>query len=208
MKDKLLILDISGFLCAKIADTQYQSPYGFEVIRQHYYSIILRPGLTRFLQFCFDNYDVGFLSSSMYNTVDPLLEAILTEEQKQQTRFRWYRDRVEMDPDIGKPDAPEGVDAYSTIKRISTIIDNDEINPPGDEYGYGRTYHMFNVLICDDSKHKTRFNPDSNVIVTDPFTVNTAKDNYLDHLTTNVIPQRFDQLHDEMEAILDAAYAQ
>jgi hypothetical protein len=189
-KGKLLVLDVSGFLCSKVANTVYESPHGYEVIHQHYYTIVLRPWVRKFLKFCFDNYDVGFFSSSTYNTIHPLLEAILTEEQKQQTVFRWYRDQTEMDPEIGTNPL---TDKFSTIKPLSKIISSPEANPL---VGCEPLYNYYNVLICDDSPLKTRFNPALNTMKIAKFDENIVGDGHL-KLLTKAIPERFQLLEEE-----------
>lgn len=181
---KLVVLDASGLLFEKVVDPQYVSPHGLEVIQQHYYSLVLRPHVREFLKDCFDKYYVGFFSSSMQHTVDPLLDLLLTEEQKSATVFRWYRDRTHFHPERGVASRND-LNPHSTIKRLSSIIENPIVN----KYeGWG--YH--NTIICDDTTTKMEFNPADNVLMFVPFNLDPRDRHLLDMI--DKLNQRFESL--------------
>ena len=78
---------------------------------------------------------------------------------KKYFEFIWCRDRTKLDPDYGKdPD----IEKYDTIKMLKDIIDCPDINQD-------RNYGFHNIIICDDSRMKTRFNPAQNIVTISPW---------------------------------------
>ena len=102
MDTRLLILDINGVLCCKIAN-----------------QVVLRPDYKEFLSFCFDNFTVAFFSSTTYKNANAIINKLLSSEQRSKVAFFWYRDRTRKDHEMG---------GYSTIKNLIDVFDNPVIN--------------------------------------------------------------------------------
>lgn len=161
---QLLILDINGLLCNKVmppkaGEPETPIPEGLEVLQLDYYKVVLRPGVREFLARCYDEFTVGFYSSTTFPNANAILEVLLTDEQKKATAFRWYRDRVRFDPAYG---SGIEVDKHSTVKRLEDILENAVVN-------WHRRYNWYNTILCDDSQKKTRFNPNHNVVLISKF---------------------------------------
>lgn len=155
MSRKLIVLDINGVLCTKTQDNVEKN----EGIKLATYNVIFRPEYRKFLNFCYENYDVGFFSSTTYKNASLILKKLLTPEQYKKTVFMWFRDRTVLDPDFNKD--PE-IKQFDTIKRLSDIIDNPIVN-------HDRRYNYQNTVLIDDSQRKTRFNDPFNIVIVPPY---------------------------------------
>jgi hypothetical protein len=178
---KLLILDINGLLCHKVAK-DFIVPNGLKMITLKNYNVILRPFTLIFLEFCYSNYLVGFFSSTTYSNAEAILNAILTPEQKEKTVFKWYRDMTKLDPDYG---INENIKKYDTIKCLSTAFEHPIINKD-------RMFTLKNTLICDDSGIKLRFNPKDNNIIFETFNPSNISDSVLKNMPT-IIESKFNK---------------
>lgn len=162
MTKKLLALDINGILCYKhfIKDkSPINNVSNSEELAVGGFVVFLRPHARHFLSFCFDNYDIGFYSSTTRKNAQPILDVLLTDDQKKKVKFYWYRDRTRLDPDWKKkPDIKQ----YDTVKLIQDILDCPTINE-------SRNYNAENVFLIDDSMKKTRFNDPKNVFIVKTF---------------------------------------
>jgi hypothetical protein len=136
----------------------------------------MRPGYKEFLEFCFENYNVGFFSSTNKWNVDAILKKLLTSKRRKEIIFTWYRDRTHFDDENGE---------YATIKKLQDVFDNPVVN-------YNRKYNSTNTILIDDSKLKTRFNDPKNIIICEEFTGN-GDDIGLFELM-KIIPERFVEL--------------
>lgn len=164
---RLVILDINGLLCRKTTEGKVDLSLGR-------YGVVIRPGAREFLEFCYQNFDVGIFSSTTYKNASPILEALLTPEQQKKTKFKWFRDRSSIDPDYNSSgrraepswDLDEFIDKkieqYSTVKKIADVLSAPQINED-------RKYTLQNTLIVDDSPMKMRFNQKKNVVLIAPF---------------------------------------
>lgn len=141
MDRKLLILDFNGILIYK------EHKDGNNVM-------IPRKGIKDFLLWCFENYDVGIFSSSMYYNIKRGLSLILTYDQIKKFKFIFDRMHVEIDR--------TSEDKNATIKLLTTIWNNPVINR-------GDKYNERNTLIVDDSFDKVRYNPIGNILIADKF---------------------------------------
>jgi len=61
----------------------------------------------------------------------------LTPEQKEKTKFFWYRDHTRYDPDYS-------IKEYDTIKLIKDIVESPTVN-------YQRLFKIEDILLIDDS---------------------------------------------------------
>jgi hypothetical protein len=192
----LLVLDINGVLCYKHVKGKGTAGVKSEVkgekvlevnekttFKAPSYRVTQRPHLDQFLGFCFEHYNIGFLSSTTFKNANHILQAVLSKEQFDATLFCWYRDHTHFDPDY-KP-GQKGVTKFETVKYIADIYNNPVVN-------YNRVFHPNNVLLVDDSEQKTRFNPAQNIILVSPYT-GSADDNELQRLLEE-LPARFAQL--------------
>lgn len=137
---KLLILDVNGVLC-KIT-------YDDEGIL-----ITYREGINEFLEWCFDNYDVGIYSSSDIQTINNVINMI-DPNMMVKFKFIWDRSRVEYDPNF--------INSHKTIKVLDRIWNNPIINE-------NRTYNKYNTLIVDDCINKLRYNNHKNCLIVPSF---------------------------------------
>lgn len=164
---KLVILDINGLLCRKTTEGKADLSLGR-------YGVVVRPGAREFLEFCYQNFDVGIFSSTTYKNASPILDFLLTAEQQKKTKFKWFRDRTSLDPQWGSSELSadpswdldefhdKKIEQYSTVKKIGDVLSAPQINED-------RKYTLENTLIVDDSLMKMRFNPKKNVVIVAPF---------------------------------------
>lgn len=161
---QLLILDVFGVLCAKLP---LEEKTALPVLLQtKHYQVVSRPHLREFLAAAFSQYTVAIFSSSSYQNVSSVLEKLLSGRQQKSLIFLWTRDRTHLDP--------QGEHPYSTVKRLSDVLDNPVINSAG-------KYTWRNVLLCDDSTSKLTVNPPGSTLVCEPFT-GAANDPHLSQL--------------------------
>lgn len=200
----LLLLDINGVLCIKITKPEYNRIIKdnddafseMKVIKLLSYYVVVRPGCYEFLNFVYTNFDVGYFSSTTQKNARGILNSIISQEQEDETKVFWFRDRTHFDPDSG---FVEGVNyitgvpstVFDTIKLLSDIYDNPIIN-------CRRQYNDGNTILCDDSEKKTRFNNSNNVIIFPKFDGN--KDDAMLFEMINTITERFEMLK-EMDKV-------
>ena len=183
---KLLILDINGLLCRKVKK-DYLGPVDLELAT---YRVVRRPGYSEFLATCYANFTVGFFSSTTRKNGDQILQILLTDQQRKDTLFFWYRDRTSLDPDWPSTTQPitchpswslediddwsaQGVEEYATIKNLVSVWANPIIN-------WDRRFSLLNTIICDDSTIKLRFNRKENCLLVPSFV--TPEDEVLPNL--------------------------
>ena len=194
MDTRLLLLDINGVLCCKSEHKNALeevtedltncnlNEIKLEILKLSTYNVTLRPNYREFLEFCYENFSVGFFSSTTYPNANAILEKILTPEQKAKTILKWFRDHTHLDPDFGSN--PEIV-FHDTIKKLSDIFDNPIING-------NRKFSPKNTLLCDDSEIKTRFNDPKNIVIFKGFK-GDPEDKVLYEMI-NVLSKRFEEL--------------
>ena len=198
-KDKpLLLLDINGVLCIKITKLEYNKIIKdntdafseMKVIKLLSYYVVVRPGCYEFLDFVYTNFDVGYFSSTTQKNARGILNSVISQEQEDETKVFWFRDRTHFDPDSG---SIQGVNyitntsatVFDTIKLLSDIYDNPILN-------HRRQYNGGNTILCDDSERKTRFNNSNNVIIFPKFDGN--KDDVVLFEMMDIISERFEML--------------
>lgn len=210
---KLLLLDIKGVLCRTVDPEE-----DLVDLKLGRYNVIFRPGCREFLAKCYQHFTVGFMSSTTYKNAGPILEALLTKEQQKKTLLKWFRDRTSLDPNwelwnmeklypeneiwivrSGEeesrrisshqswsdfPFAGIQIKQHSTVKRLSSVLESPSVNEK-------RIYSWRNILICDDSAEKLRFNPKLNCLIVPSFV--GGDDTVLENL--------FDQIQHQFEII-------
>jgi hypothetical protein len=174
--EKLVLLDINGLLCCKIKKN-VEINKSSEILDLNSYKVILRPHYKEFLDFVYNNYKVGFFSSTCEWNAKEILNKLLNKEQKKLTVLMWFRDRTHIDPD--------SIDTYDTIKKLEDVFDNPVFNVK-------RKYHSGNTILIDDSKTKTRFNNPNNIIICESFTGN--EDDCVLFELINLISDRYNNL--------------
>ena len=164
---RLIILDINGVLCHKYfvgklngKEISKLKDLPFEQITLRSFIVFVRPHAYKFLDFCFENFDVGFFSSTTYQNAWSILEKLLSKEQQKQVKFYWYRDRTRLDPEYPK----DGIENFDTVKKIKDILESPIVNR-------NRDYTNRNVVLIDDSEDKTRFNDKKNIYTIKPFDI-------------------------------------
>lgn len=175
MNDKLLIFDINEVLCCKLSKNKYI--YTDDMLECNSYYIKPRPGYREFMNLCYENYNVAFFSSTNTWNVIPILKFILTENQYNNTKFIWCRDRTRFDP------CPCNI--YDTIKNLNDIYENPVINTE-------KLYNNMNTILVDNSIIKTRFNNPKNIIICESYQGDVS-DNVLYQLY-NIIQKKFLEL--------------
>jgi TFIIF-interacting CTD phosphatase-like protein len=174
MSDHLILLDLNGVLCRKIAS----GPVPENALQLQSYAVEPRPGVKEFLEFCYSHYTVGFFSSTTFRNADPILKKILTPEQYQLSKIKWFRDRTRFDPDTKD---------HTTIKVLKDLFDNPIANSE-------RIWSESNTLLIDDSIEKTRFNSPKNVLL-----VKTYSGDLKDRELLNLIEEIPRKLHSTSE---------
>lgn len=149
----LIVLDINGMLCIKL---EKRTPGS---VRCPSYDVKLRPYVTEFLHHMYTYYKVAFFSSTTEKNAIPICNALLTEEQRNNTLFFWFRDKTRTDPESND---------HSTIKLVHDIRE---------------IYDYAKILIIDDSATKLRFNHASEVLVCDTYERNDDDTHLLDLIT-------------------------
>jgi len=140
----LLLLDITGLICRKVPHDQA----GPNALRLKHYSVEPRPGYQEFLQTCYERYSVGFFSSTTATNANPILNLLLTEEQRAATILFWFRDRTHYAPGQG----------HETVKVLKDLFENPIANQE-------REWNEHNTLIVDDSIEKMLRNPSNNYLI-------------------------------------------
>ncbi len=145
-------------------------------------SFVLCPGACSFLRFCKEMGDVATFTSTTYQNASRVVHALSNAQSfpqkyknKSYFKFSWYRDRTRIDLN--------GEEKWCTTKHIKDIIDNPVINQ---QLKYTKT----NIVICDDSPYKVRFNPTENVVIVRPIMDGQwDKNRHLDRLAEDIIKQ-------------------
>lgn len=178
-KKKLLILDINGVFCRKLAPNivfklvkafkKGEYPNYCIKVPKSKIGIEFRPGYKDFFETLRYKYHIAIFSSSTFWNCTSVLDVL----PEMQWEFLWYRDHTHRDPDIGTT----GVDGYATIKKLDDVYDNPVINEKGE-------WSEHNTVIVDDSPAKMRFNNPNNVIIVRSFidSQETADDRVLSDL--------------------------
>ena len=161
-KDRLLILDMDGFLCLKIRNEKIKEiPEKIRRIRLNKNCVFVKiPTCRQFLKWCFANYTVAFFTSMMLENAEKILTDILTPNQRKRILFVWGREHVKLDPDFG---VDEKITRYDSIKLLSDVWQSAMVNT-------NRKFNETNTIFCDDSERKHRFNPEKNILIVESFT--------------------------------------
>lgn len=161
----LIVLDMNKLLCDKIYQFDGTKKPDFEtIVVNTHFTVFIHPAARAFLEFCFQMADVGFWTSTTKRNAAPILEHLLTEEQKQKTVFRWYRDRTRLHPRFRKD---SDILHYQTVKKLKDVWTCPTINAM-------RCYSAANTVICDDDPQKLEVNDPANVVICDkPFDART-----------------------------------
>lgn len=129
----LLVLDINGVLCCKVKTGGN--------IKLNAYEVKFRPHVKEFLDYVYDNFTIGFFSSTTKPNAKAILDSLLSVEQANKTLFYWFRDRTKADLELG---------GHETIKLASDIR---------------QEYQDLDLLMLDDSSDKMRYNDPKDYII-------------------------------------------
>lgn len=152
-----LFLDLNGLICLRV-DGSSPSISGIKELKVFKDKLYLRPReeVEELLDYLSKRTVLSIYSSMTMKNITPLLKHY---QLKDRFRFILSREYTQLDPEYGgDPD----ISAHATIKTVGAIIKNPVIN--GD-----RKLNIENVLICDDSFSKLRFNNPNNILIVEPW---------------------------------------
>lgn len=158
----LIVTDLNGVLCRKHPKGDGPIPDGW--VESKSYRIELRPGAKEFLTYCIEKHNLAIWSSTTYPNSQPMVDALLTAEQKSALIFVWYRDRTRLDPEFGER---ADIRNYDTVKNLEDVYSHPF---------FERIWTNRNTVIIDDSQTKTRFNSPNNVFLVPTFVESGIED--------------------------------
>lgn len=167
---KLLLLDINGLLCKKVAKNINTN---LQTIDLHSYRVILRPYYKEFLHFRYTHFHIGFYSSTSQRNADIILKGMLTENQMHDTCLFWFRDQTKLDI--------ESTNEYDTVKPLNDVY-----------HYFNGFFNKTNTLLIDDSYQKIRYNDMNNILLCHQFK-GVESDTHLIELMSMIV-YRYDMI--------------
>lgn len=167
LKKKLLILDLNGLL-VDIVSSPPKCCKADTTIRRR--AIFKRPFYLEFLNFCFENFEVGVWSSRTKKNIDSIIDYLMGNMKDRllfcwdlshctQTSFKTLENKY-------KP---------LVFKDLRKIWEKHDSNLPW-EKGY---FNESNTLLLDDSPYKALLNPPCNSVFPHTFKFQNQNDNSL-----------------------------
>ncbi|XP_045817236.1 uncharacterized protein LOC123910197 [Trifolium pratense] len=123
-------------------------------------SVFTRPSYLEFLEFCFDNVEVGIWSSKFKTNIDKILDFFM-KDLKHKFLFRWDQSHCT----TTTIPTPENPDKNIMFKELEKLWDEEDPNLCW-EKGF---FNESNTLLIDDSPYKGMLNPEYNVIYPETF---------------------------------------
>ncbi|GLJ48755.1 hypothetical protein SUGI_1028190 [Cryptomeria japonica] len=168
-KKKLLVLDVNGLLL----DTYFKSekrpnrPADGKVNKHFVYR---RPYCNEFIEFCFENFEVGIWSSAKQHNVDKFIDFIFGD-LRSKLLFSWHQAEC-TDTGLKTPG-----NRYKPVflKELSKLWNKVKPDLPWE----GGDYGPFNTLLIDDSPYKALRNPPYNAVFPYPYKVSNNIDDSL-----------------------------
>ncbi|XP_019426730.1 PREDICTED: ubiquitin-like domain-containing CTD phosphatase 1 [Lupinus angustifolius] len=167
LKNKLIVLDINGLLADIVCPAPKDHKADAMIARR---AIFKRPYYFEFLNFCFENFEVGLWSSRKMENVKRIVD-FLMGEMKNKLLFCWdvshctetsFRTLENRHKDL-------------VFKDLRKIWDKHDPNLPW-EKGY---YNESNTLLLDDSPYKALLNPPHTSVFPHTFSYQNRSDNSL-----------------------------
>ncbi|MED6180129.1 hypothetical protein PIB30_007286 [Stylosanthes scabra] len=167
LKKKLVVLDLNGVL-ADLVDPPPNDEIADAIVAGRI-AIFKRPFYAEFLNFCFDNFEVGIWSAGKDNEVEAIVDYLLGEN-KNKLLFLWsYTDCTKAS--FNTPCKKKS----SKFKDLRKIWDKQDPNL-NFQKGY---FNETNTLLIDDSPHKALLNPPHTSIFPHSFHFLNKSDNSL-----------------------------
>ncbi|CAJ2643715.1 unnamed protein product [Trifolium pratense] len=156
LKNKLIVFDLNGVLVDCVTDDKKLNPdFVFNKT-----AVFARPSYLEFLEFCFDNFEVGIWSSKFKTNIDKILDFFM-KDLKHKFLFRWDQSHCT----TTTIPTPENPDKNIMFKELEKLWDKEDPNLCW-EKGF---FNESNTLLIDDSPYKGMLNPEYNVIYPDTF---------------------------------------
>lgn len=139
----LLVLDLNGTLLYRTLGNKTYIP---------------RPGLERFLDYCFENHHILIWSSAQPHNVAGLCEKIFTAAQRELLLGQWGRDTLGLTPQQYK----QRVQVY---KNLGTVWKDPALQSRHPDFATGGTWGQHNTVLVDDSVIKAAAQPFNHIEV-------------------------------------------
>lgn len=136
------------------------------------FSVFKRPHLTNFLNFCFENFKVGFWTVGTQSYCDSILQNILTPEQNHKTILIISRNNISETSDY--------IDSKNNQLIKVNKIDNVFTKPLAYLFShptYSQNFKSNNTIIIDNNPYVTCVNQNNSILI--PSFYNCTEDNYL-----------------------------
>ncbi|KAL8130283.1 hypothetical protein V2J09_019438 [Rumex salicifolius] len=166
-RKKLLILDVNGLLADIVAypERQYM-PDAWISMK----AVFKRPFCTDFLEFCFENFEVGVWSSRNRKNVDSAVDFLMGDKKKKLI-FCWDQSHC---TDTGYRTV-EDRNKPLFLKEIKKLWDKEDPSLPWEKGDYNES----NTILMDDSPHKALRNPPYTGVFPYPYLYKDNRDNLL-----------------------------
>ncbi|XP_057436125.1 uncharacterized protein LOC130728623 isoform X2 [Lotus japonicus] len=167
LKKKLLVLDVNGLLVDIVSPPPKHKKADATIARK---AIFKRPYYLEFLNFCFENFEVGVWSSRTQKNVDNVIDYLMGN-MKQRLLFCW-----------GHSYCTET--SFKTLEnKHKTLVFKDlrkiwENSDPSAQWEKGY-YNESNTLLLDDSPYKALLNPPRTSVFPHTYKFENQNDNSL-----------------------------
>ncbi|KAM1259895.1 hypothetical protein ACFX2I_039196 [Malus domestica] len=169
-KKKLLILDVNGLLAdiVQLVSEQYKLYRPDTTISRK--SVFKRPCCDSFLQFCFDNFNVGVWSSRTEKNVEMVVDYLWGDSRKK-LLFCWNQSHCT----TTKFNTLDNEEKPLVLKELKKLWEKHDPDLPWARGEYNET----NTLLVDDSPYKALCNPENTAIFPYPFRFKDRRDRSL-----------------------------
>ncbi|KAI4326575.1 hypothetical protein MLD38_031875 [Melastoma candidum] len=166
-RKKLLILDVNGILVDIVPGVKGKYKPDFVLSRK---PVFKRPFVNDFLQFCFENFSVGFWSSRIRKNLNQIVNFLLGG-MKRKLLFCWDQSHCTK---TGFQTV-ENHDKPLVLKELRKLWEKLDTNLPWSKGDYNES----NTLLLDDSPYKALLNPANTGIFPYPYQYKNVEDNSL-----------------------------
>ncbi|TQE01561.1 hypothetical protein C1H46_012791 [Malus baccata] len=169
-KKKLLILDVNGLLAdiVQLVSEQYKLYRPDTTISRK--SVFKRPCCDSFLQFCFDNFNVGVWSSRTEKNVEMVVDYLWGDSRKK-LLFCWNQSHCT----TTKFNTLDNEEKPLVLKELKKLWEKHDPDLPWARGEFNET----NTLLVDDSPYKALCNPENTAIFPYPFRFKDRRDRSL-----------------------------
>lgn len=163
LPNKLLILDLNGFVCNSVKPQTGGSTRRFRtatvngVHQGKHYLYFERPGYHKFFAECFKMFDVGIWTCAGPSRATEMMTLLFTEDERRQFKFV-YDQTFCLDTKAQRPDVKDGA-APIFLKDLRTVWSS-----------FKDLYDDRNTLLIDDSPLKALTNPPNTALFPSSYT--------------------------------------